>query len=129
MDERVKNFIDEEVSIGDYVLTGGELPALVIIDAVTRLLPGALGDESSLREESFTTGLLEYPQYTRPVEFMGMKVPEILLSGNHGLIRRWRRKEALRRTLKQRPDLLEALELSEEDRVLIKEIKEEEKWT
>ncbi len=129
VDERVKNFIDEEVSIGDYVLTGGELPALVIIDAVTRLLPGALGDESSLREESFTTGLLEYPQYTRPVEFMGMKVPEILLSGNHGLIRRWRRKEALRRTLKQRPDLLEALELSEEDRVLIKEIKEEEKWT
>ncbi|NOY64566.1 MAG: tRNA (guanosine(37)-N1)-methyltransferase TrmD [Nitrospirae bacterium] len=128
VDERVKHFIDEEISIGDFVLTGGELPGLVIIDAVTRLLPGVLGDENSPREESFTTGLLEYPQYTRPVEFKGMRVPEVLLSGNHKLIKRWRRKEALRRTLKNRPDLLKTIELSEEDRELLKEIKEEEQW-
>lgn len=128
IDERIKHFIDEEISVGDYILTGGELPALVIIDAITRLLPGVLGDENSSREESFTTGLLEYPQYTRPVEFKGMNVPEILLSGNHKLIKRWKRKEALRRTLKNRPDLLKKIELSEEDRELLKEIKEEERW-
>ncbi len=128
VDERIKTLVNEELSIGDYVLTGGELPALVIIDAVTRLLPGALGDEDSSKEESFTSGILEYPQYTRPVEYRGMRVPEVLLSGNHQLIRRWRRKEALRRTLKRRPDLLEKIDLAEEDRELIKEIKEEEQW-
>ncbi len=128
VDERIRSFVDEELSIGDYVLTGGELPALVIIDAVTRLLPGAVGDSRSVREESFTTGLLDYPQYTRPPDFRGMKVPEVLLSGNHELIRRWRRKEALRRTLRRRPDLLRKARLDEEDRRLLKEIKEEEQW-
>ena len=128
VDERVKTIVDEEVSIGDYVLTGGELASLVIIDAVSRLVPGVLGDEASKEEESFSYGLLEYPQYTRPREFRGMQVPEVLLSGNHREIRRWRRKEALRRTLKFRPDLLDKIELSDEDRRLIKEIKEEEQW-
>ncbi len=128
VDERVKSIIDEEISIGDYVLTGGELASLVIIDAVSRLIPGVLGDEASTEEESFSDGLLEYPQYTRPREFRGMRVPEVLLSGNHQMVRRWRRKEALRRTLKQRPDLIEKIELTEEDRRLIKEIKEEEQW-
>jgi len=91
-DERIRAVSDDEVSIGDYVLTGGELPALVIIDAVTRLLPGVLGDSRSAEEESFTTGLLDYPQYTRPAEFRGMRVPDVLLGGNHELIRRWRKK-------------------------------------
>ncbi|MBI5409896.1 MAG: tRNA (guanosine(37)-N1)-methyltransferase TrmD, partial [Nitrospirae bacterium] len=100
IDERVKTLVDEEVSIGDYVLTGGELAALVIIDAVTRLIPGALGDERSVVDESFSWGLLDYPHYTRPAEFRGMKAPGVLLSGNHEEIRLWRRREALRRTLK-----------------------------
>jgi len=126
-DERIRAVSDEELSIGDYVLTGGELPALVIIDAVTRLLPGVLGDSRSAEEESFTTGILDYPQYTRPVEFRGMKVPDVLLGGNHELIRRWRRKEALRHTLQRRPGLLQRVTLSEEDNELIREIKEEEK--
>ncbi len=125
-DERIRAVSDEELSIGDYVLTGGELPALVIIDAVTRLLPGVLGDSRSAEEESFTTGLLDYPQYTRPVEFRGMRVPDVLLGGNHELIRRWRRREALRRTLQRRPGLLQKVNLSEEDNELIREIKEEE---
>ncbi len=128
VDERVKVLIDEEISIGDYVLTGGELASLVIIDAVCRLLPGVLGDETSSEEESFSTGLLEYPQYTRPAEYRGMRVPEVLLSGNHQMIRRWRRKEALRKTLKQRPDLLEKAALTDEDKILLQEIKEEERW-
>ncbi len=127
VDERIRAMSDEELSIGDYVLTGGELPALVIIDAVTRLLPGVLGDSRSAEEESFTTGLLEYPQYTRPVEFRGMRVPEVLLSGNHERIRRWRRKEALRRTIERRPGLLQGMDLTEEDYELIEEIKEEER--
>ncbi|MCX7794583.1 MAG: tRNA (guanosine(37)-N1)-methyltransferase TrmD [Thermodesulfovibrionales bacterium] len=125
VDERVRSVVDEEISIGDYVLTGGELPALVIIDAVSRLLPGVLGNYSSTLEESFEWGILDYPHYTRPPEFRGMKVPEILLSGDHEAIRKWRRKEALRRTLERRPDLLEKAVLSEEDLILIKEIKEE----
>lgn len=125
IDERVRNIVDEEISIGDYVLTGGELPALVIIDAVSRLLPGVLGNYGSTLEESFEWGILDYPHYTRPPEFRGMKVPEILLSGDHEAIRRWRRKEALRRTLERRPELLEKAVLSEEDLILIKEIKEE----
>ncbi len=128
VDERVKVLVDEEVSIGDYVLTGGELASLVIIDAVSRLVPGVLGDECSAEEESFITGLLEYPQYTRPSEFKGMKVPDVLLAGNHQEIKRWRRKEALRRTLKQRPDLLEGAKLTDEDKILLEEIKEEEGW-
>jgi len=125
IDERVRTIVNEEISIGDYVLTGGELPALVIIDAVLRLLPGVLGNYDSLKEESFEWDILDYPHYTRPREFRGLKVPEVLLSGNHEAIRRWRRKEALRRTLERRPDLLEKAVLSEEDLILIKEIKEE----
>ena len=110
IDERVrKSLIDEEISIGDYVLTGGELPAMVVIDAVTRLLPGVVGDEDSLEEESFhdsLSGGLEYPQYTRPVEYKGMKVPDVLLSGDHKKIQVWRKKQAQSRTHKRRPDLI-----------------------
>ncbi|CAN5490738.1 MAG: tRNA (guanosine(37)-N1)-methyltransferase TrmD [Chloroflexi bacterium] len=105
VDERVRAMVDLELSIGDYVLSGGELPALVVIDAVLRLLPGAI-DEASVAEESFADGLLEYPQYTRPPEFQGLAVPEILLSGDHGAVARWRRERALERTRRQRPDLL-----------------------
>lgn len=126
IDERVRDaLVDMELSIGDYVLTGGELPALVIIDSVVRLLPGVLGDQESLREESFTWGILDYPHYTRPPEYEGLKVPDVLLSGHHEEIVRWRRKEALKKTLRRRPDLLEKSELSEIDRKLILEIKEE----
>jgi len=116
IDERIRSLVDEEVSIGDVVLTGGELPAMLIIDAVARLLPGVLGSAGSLDDESFADGLLEYPQYTRPAEFRGMKVPEVLLSGDHGAIARWRRRQQLRRTLERRPELLEAAELDEDDR-------------
>jgi tRNA (guanine37-N1)-methyltransferase len=106
-DERVREALaDDELSIGDYVLTNGALPAMVVIDAVARLLPGVLGDDESSHDESFTTGLLEYPQFTRPAEFRGMKVPEVLLSGNHAEIEKWRREQAKLRTEKQRPDLL-----------------------
>src|SRR5881394_939892 len=107
VDERVREaLVDEEISIGDYVLTNGGLPAMVVIDAVTRLLPGVLGDDESARDESFSHGWLEYPQYTRPAEFRGMKVPEVLLSGNHAEIARWRAEQARIRTKEQRPDLL-----------------------
>jgi len=107
VDERVReSVVDESISIGDYVLTGGELPALVIVDAVTRLVPGVLGKEESLADESFEHGLLEYPHYTRPADLNGLKVPPVLLSGNHARIARWRKAEALRRTKKVRPDLL-----------------------
>lgn len=106
-DERVRERLaDDELSIGDYVLTNGALPVMVIVDAVTRLLPGVLGDEDSAREDSFSQGLLEYPQYTRPAEFRGMKVPEVLLSGNHAEIARWRAEQSRRRTRERRPDLL-----------------------
>ena len=106
-DERVRiGLADDELSIGDYVLTNGALPAMVVIDAVARLLPGVLGDDESSHDESFSSGLLEYPQYTRPAEFRGMKVPEVLLSGNHAEIEKWRREQAKLRTEKQRPDLL-----------------------
>lgn len=109
VDERVREaLVDEEISIGDYVLTNGALPAMVLIDAVTRLLPGVLGDEESARQESFSSGWLEYPQYTRPAEFRGMRVPEVLLSGNHAAIARWRAEQAQRRTAERRPDLLRA---------------------
>lgn len=107
VDERVREeLVDESISIGDYVLTGGELPAMVIVDAVTRLLPGVLGKDESSFDESFENGLLEYPQYTRPADFKGKKVPDVLLSGNHAKIAEWREKESVRRTQKIRPDLL-----------------------
>jgi tRNA (guanine37-N1)-methyltransferase len=106
VDERVRQaLVDDELSIGDYVLTNGALPAMVVIDAVTRLLPGVLGDDESSRDESFSQGLLEYPQYTRPAEFRGMKVPEVLLSGNHAETEKWRREEAGKKTKERRPDL------------------------
>jgi tRNA (guanine37-N1)-methyltransferase len=119
-DERIRSLADLELSIGDYVLTGGELPAMVVIDAVARLLPGVLGGEDSAGDESFTTGLLEYPQYTRPAIFEGMAVPEVLVSGDHGRIARWRREQAIARTAKRRPDLLERAwnDLTESERAL-----------
>lgn len=107
----IENYIDEEISIGDYVLTGGEIPAMVIIDAVTRLLPGVLSNEDAYREDSHYYGLLEHPQYTRPRDFNGLKVPAILLSGNHNLIEEWKDQESLKTTLKKRPDLLENIKL------------------
>jgi tRNA (guanine37-N1)-methyltransferase len=107
-DERIREQLaDDELSIGDYVLTNGALPAMVVVDAVTRLLPGVLGDDESSREESFSVGLLEYPQYTRPNEFRGMKVPEVLLSGNHAEIAKWRTEQSRRRTEERRPDMLQ----------------------
>lgn len=107
VDERIReHLVDREISIGDYILTGGELSALVVIDAVSRLLPGVLGNEESLVSESFSSGLLEYPQYTRPCEYKGWKVPDVLVSGNHAEIERWKKKESLQRTNKRRPDLL-----------------------
>jgi tRNA (guanine37-N1)-methyltransferase len=140
VDERVAEALaDREISVGDYVLSGGELGAAVIVDAVTRLLPGALGNEASARQESFTAavkadfegpdstcgsgGLLDYPHYTRPAEFRGMSVPEILIGGNHEQIRKWRRRKALEKTLKNRPDLLRQESLSEPDAKLISELK------
>jgi tRNA (guanine37-N1)-methyltransferase len=126
IDERVRIALaDDELSIGDYVLTGGELPALVIIDAVTRLIPGVLGDSLSAEAESFSWGILDYPHYTRPPVFRGLSVPDILLSGNHRDIWLWRRKEALRRTLERRPDLFEKSRLNEDDNKLMSEIKKE----
>jgi tRNA (guanine37-N1)-methyltransferase len=123
IDERVREtLIDEELSIGDYVMTGGELASLVIIDSVARLCPGVLGDDDSSKEESFTWGILDYPHYTRPPEFMGQVVPGMLLSGNHAKIAEWRRKEALKRTLENRPDLLKKAVLSAEDKKMLQEL-------
>jgi tRNA (guanine37-N1)-methyltransferase len=117
VDERVReHLVDEELSIGDYVLTGGELPALVVLDAVVRLLPGVLGDPAGPAKDSFAGGRLDYPQYTRPAEFRGLAVPEVLLSGDHQRIARWRRREALRRTVARRPDLLAAAPPTDEER-------------
>lgn len=118
-DARTEELVTREVSIGDYVLMGGELPALVLLEAVARLLPGVLGDEESHVHESFSTGILDYPEYTRPAEYEGLTVPEVLLSGHHGNVAKWRREQALRRTLERRPDLLERAPLSEEERALI----------
>jgi tRNA (guanine37-N1)-methyltransferase len=124
VDERViQTLVDEELSIGDYVLTGGELAALVVIDAAARLLPGVLGDEESAYRDSFVDGLLDHPHYTRPAEFRGRKVPDVLLSGNHAEIERWRRREALRATLIKRPELLDTAELTGEDRKILAELK------
>ena len=114
VDERIRAMVDLELSIGDYVLTGGELAALVIIDAVLRLLPGAI-DEASTAEESFAAGLLEYPQYTRPASFEGVSVPPVLVSGHHEEVRKWRLRESLRRTIERRPDLLEGRVMSKEE--------------
>nr|WP_236588262.1 tRNA (guanosine(37)-N1)-methyltransferase TrmD [Tumebacillus amylolyticus] len=126
-DERIRQYlVTDEISIGDYVLTGGELPAMVIVDSVTRLLPGVLGNNTSAVLDSFREGLLEYPHYTRPAEFRGWKVPDVLLSGHHGNVERWRRKESLRRTLTRRPDLLQSMELSKDDRKLLDEVKREQ---
>ncbi|MGI5839118.1 MAG: tRNA (guanosine(37)-N1)-methyltransferase TrmD [bacterium] len=126
IDERVReHLVTDELSIGDYVLTGGELPAMVIVDAVARLLPGVLGDARSAEQDSFSEYLLDYPHYTRPAVFRGLTVPNVLLSGNHELIRLWRRKEAIRRTYRRRPDLLAAAGLTEEDRCLLAEVKTE----
>ena len=121
VDERIRSMVDRELSIGDYVLTGGELAALVIIDAVLRLLPGAI-DEASTAEESFAAGLLEYPQYTRPATFEGATVPPVLVSGHHAQVRRWRLRESLRRTLERRPDLLADREATPEERRLLDEL-------
>lgn len=116
VDERVRQLLaDEEISIGDYILTGGEIPAMVIVDAVARLIPGVVGTYSSVKQDTFSDGLLEYPQYTRPRVFQGYEVPEVLLSGNHEEIRKWRRQESLLRTKQRRPDLLKKACLTEED--------------
>lgn len=128
VDERIRTHLaTREISIGDYILTGGELPAMVLIDAITRLLPGAVGAEDGPWEDSFTWGLLEYPQYTRPRSFRGLEVPDVLLSGDHEKIRIWRRKKALERTLERRPDVLSKVNLTEEDRRLLAEIVKERK--
>jgi tRNA (guanine37-N1)-methyltransferase len=124
VDERARALADREVSIGDYVLTGGELPALVLIDAVARLVPGVIEAESH-QADSFAGGLLEYPQYTRPEDFRGMVVPDVLLSGHHGEVDRWRRREALRRTLERRPDLLDTADLTDADRRELDRLREE----
>lgn len=125
-DERIRTLVDDEISLGDFVLTGGELGAMTVIDATVRLLDEALGDERSAIDESFSTGLLEYPQYTRPADFRGLKVPDVLLSGHHANIAKWKHKEALRRTYQRRPDLLADYVLTAEDQKLLKEIKQEE---
>jgi tRNA (guanine37-N1)-methyltransferase len=126
VDDRVRQrLVTEELSIGDYVLSGGELPALVIVDAVARLVPGVVGDEESVARDSFAGGLLDYPQYTRPAAFRGMTVPAVLLSGHHAEIARWRRREALARTLERRPELIERAELDAGDRALLRELQEQ----
>jgi len=123
MDERVhQHLVTDEISIGDYVLSGGEIPAMVLVDAITRLIPGALGEPSAPFEESHAEGLLEYPHYTRPPNFRGYAVPEVLLSGNHAEITRWRRQQALRRTWERRPDLLQNARLTEEDRAYLRQL-------
>jgi tRNA (guanine37-N1)-methyltransferase len=125
-DERVRTLVDEELSLGDFVLTGGEPAALTMIDAIARLLPGVLGAAGSAEHDSFSDGLLEYPQYTRPIDFEGMRVPDVLLSGNHQAVAQWRRREQLRRTLQRRPDLLEHASLSEADRKVLEELRREQ---
>lgn len=123
-DERIRGLVDEEVSLGDFVLLGGEVAALAMLEATARLLPGVLGNDQSAADESHADGLLEYPQYTRPEEFRDQRVPDVLRSGNHAVIARWRRKESLRRTLERRPDLLETADLSDDDQGLLEEIRQ-----
>lgn len=125
VDERVRvHLVDREISIGDFVLTGGELSAMVLVDAISRLVPGVLGNDEAASIDSFSTGMLEHPHYTRPACYRNWSVPEVLMSGNHREIETWRRRESLRRTYLRRPDLLEKIQLSEEDRRILKEIKE-----
>ncbi len=126
VDERVRHLVTDPVSLGDFVLTGGDLAALVMVDAISRLIPGVLGDAHSALDDSFATGLLEGPQYTRPPEFRGMQVPGELLSGDHAAVARWRRKQALRRTLRLRPDLLQTARLDRDDEILLAEVQREE---
>ena len=124
VDERIReHLVTDEISVGDYVLTGGELPALLLIDAVSRLIPGVLGDPTGAEDDSHSMGLLEYPHYTRPPEFRGWKVPEVLLSGDHAKLEKWRREQALQRTLRKRPDMIAKAELSEKDRKFIEGLK------
>ena len=124
VDERIReHLVTDEISVGDYVLTGGELPALLIIDALSRLIPGVLGDPTGAQDDSHSMGLLEYPHFTKPAEFRSWKVPEILLSGDHGKIEKWRREQALLRTLKKRPDMLEKAELSKDDKKFVEDLK------
>ena len=122
-DERIRQLVTDEASLGDYVLTGGELAAMVMIDATVRFVPGVLGNMSSSMGDSFSNGLLEYPQYTRPAEFRGMKVPEVLTSGNHEKIRQWRMYQSLKRTWERRPDLIEQAKLSREQQIMLQDIK------
>ena len=127
VDERVRqHLVTDEISIGDYVLSGGELPAMVIIDSIVRLLPGALGDPTGAQEDSHSSGLLEYPHYTRPADFRGWEVPEVLSSGDHARIDRWRREQALLRTFQRRPDLLEMAELSDEDQEFLDSLEQDD---
>ena len=126
-DERIRSFVTAEYSIGDYVLTGGELPAMVMIDSISRLIRGVIKESASYEEDSFFKGLLEYPQYTKPRSFRNMDVPDILLSGHHANIKKWQKKEAIRRTLQRRPDLLQQYEFSKEEAKLYREVLEEEK--
>lgn len=126
VDERIReHLVSDEISIGDYVLTGGELPALILIDVITRLIPGVLGDPTGAEDDSHASGLLEYPHYTRPPEFRGWKVPEVLLSGDHARIARWRREQSLRRTLAKRPDMLANFALTQEDQKIMEVIQKE----
>ena len=125
IDERVREYVDEEISIGDYILSGGEPAAIVLVDAITRLVPGVLGNPKSAEEESFCNWLLEYPQYSRPREYRGRRVPDVLLSGNHKQINKWRHIQSLKRTLKRRPNLLEEADLSNEDLRILSEMREE----
>jgi len=127
VDERVLGFVDEELSIGDYVLSGGEIAALVVIDAVARLVPGVVGDRESVLEDSFAGSLLKYPQYTRPASFRGREVPEVLISGDHAKIRQWRRAEALKKTLQRRPELLEKAALTEQEKKCLDTIRQSNK--
>jgi len=130
VDDRIRAIADEEISIGDYILSGGELPALILIEGIVRLIPEVVGNEESINTDSFETGLLSAPYYTRPAEFMGMKVPEVLLSGDHQKIKRWRRQSSLKRTLKRRPDLLKEAKLTSGDKKYLDEIeKGDRRWT
>ena len=122
VDERVRErLVDREISIGDYVLSGGEIPAMVVVDALVRLLPGAVGDAESIEDDSHTSGLIQFPQYTRPAEYRGWQVPPVLLSGNHQEVRKWRRRQSIRRTLQRRPDLLDGADLSPQERLSLEE--------
>jgi tRNA (guanine37-N1)-methyltransferase len=128
IDDRVReSLVTEELSIGDYVLSGGELPALVLVDAVARLIPGVVGDEDSVAEDSFARGLLDFPHYTRPAEFRELKVPDVLVSGHHGEIRKWRKRQALALTLSRRPELLAEAELDVEEQEILRELMNERK--